>query len=133
MLIFIFSSITKSAANDVIPFFSLALPSSSWPLLKEPLADIAPKTRPEDGKHANLSDGELCDPLSWFGVLVPSSLRAAQSDFKQVVEETIPQLASVLAQLKEVERQVLSVRAEAKMEKRENESNRIKIVGCMSV
>ncbi|KAG5978226.1 hypothetical protein E4U56_004569 [Claviceps arundinis] len=61
------------------------------------------------------------DPLRWFGLLTPSPLRAAQSHATQAVEEVIPRLASVMAEMQHVEIEVRRARkrrakAEAKAE-----------------
>ncbi|XP_067880222.1 coiled-coil domain-containing protein 115 [Heterodontus francisci] len=42
----------------------------------------------EEGKPAGQGDGPLPgqDPLKWFGILVPQSLRLAQTSFKEVME-----------------------------------------------
>ncbi|KAG6068915.1 hypothetical protein E4U32_006715 [Claviceps aff. humidiphila group G2b] len=61
------------------------------------------------------------DPLRWFGILTPSPLRAAQSHATRAVEEVIPRLASVMAEMQHVEIEVRRARkrrakAEAKAE-----------------
>jgi hypothetical protein len=42
----------------------------------------------------------LADPIRWFGILVPPALRAAQASFVSGVEGSIPQLATLAAQLR---------------------------------
>ncbi|KAG6046154.1 hypothetical protein E4U39_001598 [Claviceps sp. Clav50 group G5] len=61
------------------------------------------------------------DPLRWFGLLTPTPLRAAQGHATQAVEEVIPRLASVMAEMQHVEIEVRRARkrrakAEAKAE-----------------
>ncbi|KAG6243808.1 hypothetical protein E4U24_005320 [Claviceps purpurea] len=61
------------------------------------------------------------DPLRWFGLLTPTPLRAAQGHATQTVEEVIPRLASIMAEMQHVEIEVRRARkrrakAEAKAE-----------------
>ena len=46
------------------------------------------------------------DPLTWYGILVPPSLRSAQKSFTEAVEKQIPALASVVAEMQAVEKEV---------------------------
>lgn len=39
--------------------------------------------------EAETKPARLCDPLNWFGVLVPQSLRQSQSSFKQAVDHAV--------------------------------------------
>ncbi|GAP86458.2 putative mfs-type transporter [Rosellinia necatrix] len=50
------------------------------------------------------------DPLRWFGLLTPASLRQAQTQSIRVVEHVIPRLASVDAEMAEVEIEVRRTR-----------------------
>ncbi|XP_059912288.1 coiled-coil domain-containing protein 115 isoform X2 [Gadus macrocephalus] len=44
-------------------------------------------TKPPSGSHRNNSDqNPQADPLKWFGILVPQTLKQAQSSFRQVIE-----------------------------------------------
>lgn len=51
-----------------------------------------------------------CDPLNWFGILVPSALRRTQSSFKTVAEEIVPRIATVDREMRQVEIEVRRVR-----------------------
>ena len=46
------------------------------------------------------------DPLRWFGVLTPMPLRAAQTQAVEAVEDVIPKLASLSAEMADIEIQV---------------------------
>ena len=54
------------------------------------------------------------DPLNWFGILVPSALRTAQSRFKYVVADLVPALASISKDMREVEIEVRRARKRMK-------------------
>ncbi|KAK2032721.1 hypothetical protein LX32DRAFT_649829 [Colletotrichum zoysiae] len=79
----------------------------------------------EDGrtkKHMKTSK----DPLRWFGILAPLPLRQAQTLSVQAVQDIIPQLVSVDAEMKDVEIEVRRARkrrakAEAALKKSEAE------------
>lgn len=43
------------------------------------------------------------DPIRWFGILVPPSLRSAQGSFISAVEGPVPQLASLTSELRKQE------------------------------
>ncbi|KAG6007937.1 hypothetical protein E4U21_005298 [Claviceps maximensis] len=50
------------------------------------------------------------DPLRWFGILTPPPLRAAQTHAVEAVEEVIPQLVSVAAEMEYLEIEVRRAR-----------------------
>lgn len=52
------------------------------------------------------------DPLRWFGILVPPALRSAQTAFVAAVKDPIPKLASVMAEMRDVEEEVERLRGE---------------------
>lgn len=54
------------------------------------------------------------DPLNWFGILVPSTLRASQRNFKDAVADGIPALASVAKEMRAVEIEVRRARKRIK-------------------
>ena len=54
------------------------------------------------------------DPLNWFGILVPSTLRASQRNFKDAVTDGIPALASVAKEMRAVEIEVRRARKRIK-------------------
>ncbi|PHH74636.1 hypothetical protein CDD82_4842 [Ophiocordyceps australis] len=58
------------------------------------------------------------DPLRWFGILTPQALHQAQSTSVHVVERLLPQLASVVAEMRHLEAAVRRARkVRAKMMK----------------
>ena len=69
----------------------------------------APKNAPEKEKlSADPEDSEKTktapkDPLRMFGLLTPPSLRLAQAESIKSVEEVVPRLVSIDAEMKEVE------------------------------
>jgi coiled-coil domain-containing protein 115 len=77
-------------------------------------------------KEENRSKGPT-DPLKWFGLLTPASLRSAQSHAVEAVERIIPRLASVDLEMAEVEIQVR--RARKKRAKAEAADKKAAILG----
>ncbi|KAI1417660.1 hypothetical protein F5Y13DRAFT_60915 [Hypoxylon sp. FL1857] len=66
------------------------------------------------------------DPLRWFGLLTPMALRQAQAQSVEAVEQVIPKLVSVNAQMAQIEIEVRRARkkrakAEAAAAKKEQE------------
>ncbi|PYH33044.1 uncharacterized protein BO87DRAFT_407687 [Aspergillus neoniger CBS 115656] len=52
------------------------------------------------------------DPIHWYGILVPPYLRSAQKSFTEAVESRLPRLASVVVEMRTVEKEVHRVRSE---------------------
>ncbi|KAL1963761.1 hypothetical protein VTN77DRAFT_7827 [Rasamsonia byssochlamydoides] len=52
------------------------------------------------------------DPLSWYGILVPPSLKNAQRSFTEAIDGNIPELATVISEMRQVEQRVYSLRKE---------------------
>ena len=46
------------------------------------------------------------DPLSWYGILVPPSLRQTQQTFITATEDVVMQLATVVGEMQTVEREI---------------------------
>lgn len=68
-----------------------------------------PSLGPATSKESTSSTSP-CDPLNWFGILVPSALRRTQSSFKTVAEEIVPRIATVDREMRQVETEVRRVR-----------------------
>ena len=60
-------------------------------------------------KAAELKASTL-DPLLWFGVLVPPTIKASQSSFRDAVTTTIPSLANVSKEMKDLEIEIRRTR-----------------------
>ena len=59
---------------------------------------------------AGTNKGRVVDPLKWFGILVPPTLRSSQQSFKGAVRDIIPTLANVMMEMKETEIEVRRTR-----------------------
>ncbi|XP_061552508.1 coiled-coil domain-containing protein 115 isoform X1 [Phycodurus eques] len=53
---------------------------------KEAVEELSRKTSPEDPPASKSEQNPQRNPLHWFGILVPQSLKQAQLSFKQVIE-----------------------------------------------
>ncbi|KAF2109734.1 hypothetical protein BDV96DRAFT_604608 [Lophiotrema nucula] len=74
-------------------------------------------TEPEDPKVNNASSSDRyssTDPLRWFGILVPPALRQAQSSFVAAVEEPIPEIATLIKDLRKQEIDIGRLRKQLK-------------------
>lgn len=68
-----------------------------------------PSLGPATSRETN-SSTTSCNPLNWFGILVPSALRRTQSSFQTVAEEIVPRIATVDREMRQVEIEVRRVR-----------------------
>ncbi len=67
-------------------------------------------TEGKDQESSTASVANLKDPLRWFGLLTPMPLRQAQGQSVQAIEEVIPKLVSVNAEMAQVEIEVRRAR-----------------------
>ncbi|XP_005808695.1 coiled-coil domain-containing protein 115 [Xiphophorus maculatus] len=82
---------------------------------KKTSEDISSEKAPEVNPGRKRDHNPQQDPLKWFGILVPQSLKQAQSSFKQVIE-----LSAEIAALQIV---VLNARQELKHDLRNNDGS----------
>ncbi|CAN9241810.1 unnamed protein product [Alternaria sp. RS040] len=68
----------------------------------------------EKAKEESSSTEKPTDPLRWFGILVPPALRTAQSTFVSAVEGPIPQLVTILRDLRTQEIEIGRIRKQIK-------------------
>ncbi|KAL2009154.1 hypothetical protein VTN00DRAFT_7348 [Thermoascus crustaceus] len=77
--------------------------ASQEPAMMEPISSSEPASPKKTFRPS--------DPISWYGVLVPPSLRSAQKSFTVAVEECVPELASIMTEMREVEGKVNELRS----------------------
>ncbi|KAJ5971048.1 uncharacterized protein N7479_000966 [Penicillium vulpinum] len=56
------------------------------------------------------------DPIHWYGILVPQSLRRAQDCFANAIDNQVPDLASTTVEMRALEQQIIQLRAQLKTE-----------------
>ncbi|KPM43079.1 hypothetical protein AK830_g3474 [Neonectria ditissima] len=92
------------------------------------------ETEKQDGKEDAAKEAQKKskpkDPLRWFGLFAPTPLRTAQAQSVQVVEEVIPRLVSINAEMLNLEIEVRRARkrrakAEAAAEKKDEAATSI--------
>jgi hypothetical protein len=79
-----------------------------------PDTDHRSSQEPEKAKEEAKSTEKPADPLRWFGILVPPALRTAQSTFVSAVEGPIPQLATIVKDLRTQEIEIGRVKKQIK-------------------
>lgn len=85
---------------------------------EEPEEPVSDEAEAEDGAEREKPVKKSKDPLRWFGVLTPQALRSAQASSVKAVQDIIPRLVSVNAEMMEVEIEVRRARKKrAKAEK----------------
>lgn len=56
------------------------------------------------------------DPIHWYGILVPQSLRRAQDSFANAIDNQVPDLASTTVEMRALEQQISQLRARLDIE-----------------
>jgi hypothetical protein len=83
-------------------------------------------TNDNNSDNSRKKPNRTADPLRWFGILTPLPLRQAQSHAIQAVEDIIPRLATLSAEMARVELEVR--RARKRRAKAEKVEGRKKLV-----
>ncbi|KAI9854823.1 MAG: hypothetical protein M1830_006506 [Pleopsidium flavum] len=65
-----------------------------------------------EAKNASRVKVSNCDPLNWFGILVPPALRVAQASFSDAVTHSILLMAGVELEMQIVEEEIRNIRRE---------------------
>jgi hypothetical protein len=52
------------------------------------------------------------DPIHWYGILVPQSLRRAQHSFASAIDTEVPELASTTIEMRTLEEKITKLRAQ---------------------
>lgn len=102
---------------------SASLPQDSTDALEEPSSQgkETPSNSDSDSSHIRAEPEEpeknstseekpSSDPIRWFGILVPSSLRSSQSSFISAVERPIPEIATLVNDIRKKEIDIGRVR-----------------------
>ena len=84
-------------------------PEKSHPNLQAPVVDASSERTHEIEKAKDNSKAHR-DPLKWFGVLIPPSLRSSQTSFKAATLDVVPALVNVNIEMKEVEIEIRRMR-----------------------
>ncbi|KAJ6009693.1 hypothetical protein N7522_004709 [Penicillium canescens] len=66
----------------------------------------------EKKPKANRKKFHTDDPLHWYGILVPQSLRRAQRSFANAIDTEVPELASTTSEMRTLEEQITKLRAQ---------------------
>lgn len=69
-----------------------------------------PETDPMLQKPKPIKKFRSSDPITWYGILVPLSLRSAQRSFTEAVNDHLSELASVIIEMGAVEKEVHGLR-----------------------
>ncbi|KAJ5768069.1 hypothetical protein N7533_000652 [Penicillium manginii] len=63
------------------------------------------------------------DPIHWYGILVPASLRNAQRSFTEATQSQVPELAGVIVEMRSLEQRITKIRKELGVEPLEKTSS----------
>ncbi|KAL4906882.1 hypothetical protein BDW74DRAFT_176484 [Aspergillus multicolor] len=84
--------------------------TTTTPQASSDVSDAGPEAnaKPEPIRRAKRS----CDPIRWYGILVPPSLRSAQKSFTEAVEGSLPDLAGIVVEMRATEKEISRLRKE---------------------
>lgn len=105
---------TEPSANDTAAPASETEAPASQDSDADPLAPTETKTiRPKFRSD---------DPIYWYGILVPPSLRAAQKSFTDGIQTQVPDLADTIVEMRAFEQKITLVRRKLGIEDSEQAS-----------
>ncbi len=105
---------TEPSANDTAAPASETEAPASQDSDADPLAPTETKTiRPKFRSD---------DPIYWYGILVPPSLRAAQKSFTDGIQTQVPDLAGTIVEMRAFEQKITLVRRKLGIEDSEQAS-----------
>jgi hypothetical protein len=105
---------TEPSANDT------AAPASEadTPASQDSDADPPAPTETKTVRRKFRSD----DPIYWYGILVPPSLRAAQKSFTEGIQTQVPDMAGTIVEMRALEQKITLVRRKLEIEDSEQAS-----------
>ncbi|KAJ5463509.1 hypothetical protein N7475_008453 [Penicillium sp. IBT 31633x] len=74
------------------------------------------ETTPVEKRQAGSHKFRSADPIHWYGILVPQSLRRAQTSFVNAIDNQVPELASTTVKMRVLEQQIGQLRAQLEIE-----------------
>jgi hypothetical protein len=89
---------TEVSTNDSEPY----TPASQDPTREPPVPEKTKSVRKKF--HSD-------DPIYWYGILVPPSLRTAQKSFTEAIQSQVPDLAGTIVEMRALEQKITQVRA----------------------
>ncbi|KAL4739136.1 hypothetical protein BDV11DRAFT_188445 [Aspergillus similis] len=94
----------KDAGNNIAAETTATLENSSEASETKNEAEADAKPGPIRRRPRTL------DPIKWFGILVPPSLRSAQKSFIEAVEGSLPELAGIVVEMQAAEKEISLLR-----------------------
>lgn len=70
--------------------------------------------KPSESQDVIKKTAKSKDPIRWFGILVPPALRSTQSNFVSAVEGPVPNLATIMRDMRNQEIEIGRVRKQIK-------------------
>ncbi|KAJ5710839.1 hypothetical protein N7488_004995 [Penicillium malachiteum] len=102
------SPIPKFPQSEGVSQLDLHTTGSDHPPIDNP--NVPKSSYEEEKKKEQPNKFQSDDPIYWFGVLVPSSLRTAQKAFTEGIQRQIPELAAVTVEMRGLEKQIRHLR-----------------------
>ncbi|CAI7630388.1 unnamed protein product [Penicillium viridicatum] len=82
----------------------------------EPSDHAGTETTPVEKPKPVSKKFRSADPIHWYGILVPQSLRRAQDSFANAIDNQVPDLASTTVEMRALEQRISQLRAQLEIE-----------------
>ncbi|KAJ0422134.1 hypothetical protein BJY00DRAFT_97448 [Aspergillus carlsbadensis] len=79
---------------------------------QDPSSALKPVAKTDSQPNSKRKSSHASNPIRWFGILVPPSLRNAQKSFIKAIDCTMPELASIVVEMQVAEREIVRLRKE---------------------
>jgi hypothetical protein len=93
---------TEESTNDTVTPAS----GPNTPASQEPTGEPPAPEKTKSVRKKFHSD----DPIYWYGILVPPSLRTAQKSFTEAIQSQVPDLAGTIVEMRALEQKITQVR-----------------------
>lgn len=107
------SRTTSTPAFELSPTPELKESASAGEGCRDDAVSHQPSTDPAEKEGKPKTQKKISDPLNWFGLLVPPALKASQTAFQDAII-TVPRLASLDLQMRELEIEIRRTRKKLK-------------------
>lgn len=94
---------TEASINETVSPTS----EPDTPASQDPTAELPAPEKSKSVRKKFHSD----DPIYWYGILVPTSLRTAQKSFTEAIQGQVPDLAGTIVEMRALEQKISQVRA----------------------
>ncbi|MCJ1400096.1 hypothetical protein MMC11_003299 [Xylographa trunciseda] len=103
----------QTATAPRVALIAACAPSATKSPGSQPLTkslDIVDEFEKGPSVQKEVAEKPSRNPLSWFGILIPLALRTAQASFKSALNEAVPDLINISAEMRDLEAETEELR-----------------------